>query len=545
MPKVSVVIPTYNRAHFLADAINSVLNQTFKSIEIIVVDDGSTDRTKEALKRYALSIQYIFQDHKGRSAARNTGINAAKGEYIAFLDDDDIWLPEKLENQVAFLDAHSEIGLVHSFIELMDEYGRPLPKETKKQRKSYATAIRLGYNYQGMSRLCVMYTSTVLMRKECLNKTGLFDPDIKAFEDWDFYLRFALKYNIGTIFESLVRFRIHKIHSTQNEFIKARIKLSLKHLAIMQPLDNLPLRKRICCNFYMHLANTYYIAKDTANTRKYIIEALKLRPFVLFRPDFEFRLLATLLFPSLMEKLRGKNLYPERIIPNETFGGALATHLKRYEFVKQFCKDRVILDAACGTGYGSNYLAGSAKKVIGLDISKEAVAYAKEYYQRENIYFEIGDIHNLNFPNGYFDVVCSFETLEHSDEPLKFIFEVRRVLKENGIFIISTPYAKRTNYAPKNPFHKAEFSPGDLEYLLGKYFKKVEIYGQERLQSLAHYCLQKIDIFRLRAKLSGFLRKKICHALATHSWDEANLEDFTITKDKIKHALALIGVCKK
>ncbi len=544
MPKVSVVIPTCNRAHFLVDAINSVSNQTFKSVEIIVIDDGSVDRTKEILEKYGSSIHYIFQDNKGRSVARNTGINAAKGEYIAFLDDDDIWLPEKLEKQVAFLDTHPEIGLVHAFIELMDEYGRPLPEETKKQRKSYRMAIRSGYNYQGMSRLCAMYTSTVLLRKECLNKVGFFDPDMKAFEDWDFYLRFALKYNIGTILESLVRFRIHKAHSTQNEFIESRIKLSLKHLAIMQSFDNSPFRKRVCCNFYMHLANTYYIAMDIVSARKYIVEALKLKPFVLFWPNFEFRLLAALLFPRLTNKLRGRNLYPERIVPNETSGGALATHLKRYEFVKQFCKDKLVLDAACGAGYGSNYLADSAKVVVGLDISREAIAYAKKYYQRKNTHFETADIHNLNFPGGYFDTVCSFETLEHLDEPLKFIFEIKRVLKENGVFIISTPYAKKTSYTPKNPFHKAEFSPGDLEYLLGKYFKKVEIYGQRRTQSLAHYCLQRIDIFHLRAKLPGLLRKKICHALGSRSWDEAGLEDFTITKDKIKHALALIGVCK-
>ncbi len=544
MPRVSVIIITFNRPQYICEAIDSVLGQTFNDFEIIVVDDGSAARTKEVLEKYGSSIQYVFQDHKGRSVARNTGINAAKGEYIAFLDDDDIWLPEKLEKQVAFLNSHSEIGLVHAFIELMDEDGRPLPKETKKQRKFYKRAIRLGYNYQGMSRLCVMYTSTVLLRKECLNKIGLFDPDMKAFEDWDFYLRFALKYNIGTIAESLVRFRIHKAHTTQDEFIEARIKLSLKHLAIIQPFDNFPLRKRVCCNFYMHLANTYYIAMDIGNTGKYIIEALKLNPLVLFWPNFEFRLLTTLLFPHFMNKLRGRNLYPERIIPNETFGGALATHLKRYEFVKQFCKNKVVLDAACGVGYGSNYLAASAKEVIGLDISKEAVAYAKEHYQEENIHFEVMDVYNLEFPDKYFDIVCSFETLEHLDKPERFLSEVKRILNKDGIFILSTPNVKKTSRNPGNSYHKVEFCKNDFEDILKEYFINIEIFGQRRRQSVLHYYLQKIDVFHLRAKLPGLLRSKICHALATHSWDEANLEDFTITKNKIKHALALIGVCK-
>jgi len=544
MPKVSVIIITFNRPQYVCEAVDSVLGQTFNDFEVIVVDDGSASKTKEALEKYGSRIQYIFQDHKGRSVARNTGINAAKGEYIAFLDDDDAWLPGKLEKQVAFLDSHPEIGLVHAFIESMDEDGRPLPRETKKRRKSYRKAGRLGYNYQGMSRLCAVSIPTVLLRKECLDKAALFDPGMKSFEDWDFYLRLVLKYKIGIIREPLSRIRLHKMCITQNEFIEGYIKLSLKHLAIMQAFDKFPLRKRVSCNFYMHLADAYYLAMDTVNTRKYIIEALRLNPLVLFCPDFEFRLLVTLLFPNFMNKLRKRSLYPERIIPNETSGGALAAHLKRYEFVKQFCKDKVVLDAACGAGYGSNYLAVNAKEVVGLDISKEAVAYAKEYYQRQNLHFEIADIQNLNFPDGYFDIVCSFETIEHLDNLQNFLAEVRRVLKKQGVFIVSTPYVSKTFSTPKNPYHKIEFSKNDFRDLLNKYFTDVQILGQRRLQSTLHYCLQKIDIFHFRAKLSGLLRKKICHVLATHSWEEANLEDFAVTKDNLKHALALIGVCK-
>ncbi len=543
MPKVSVIITTFNRPEYACEAIDSVLSQSFNDFEVIVVDDGSVSKTKEALEKYGSRIHYIFQDHKGRSVARNTGINAAGGEYIAFLDDDDVWLPGKLEKQVAFLDSHPEIGLVHAFIEIMDEDGRPLPEETEKKRKSYRKAMRLGYNYQGMSRLCAVGIPTILLRKKCLNKANFFDPDIRFFEDWDFYLRFALKYKIGIIEESLSRIRMHKTHTTQNEFIEGYIRLSLKHLAIMQSFDNFPLRKHICCNFYTHLADAYYIVMDSGKARKYIIEALKLNPLALFWPNFEFRLLATLLFPRLMKKLRGWNFYPERIIPNETSGGALATHLKRYEFARQFCKDKVVLDAACGVGYGSNYLADVAGEIIGLDISREAIAYAKEHYQRQNIHFEIADIHKLNFHDGYFDAVCSFETVEHLDNLQIFLAEVRRVLKKGGVFIVSTPQAKKTVSTPKNPYHKTEFSKNDFRDLLNKYFADVQIFGQRRRQSTLHYCLQKIDVFHLRAKLSGLLRKKICHALATHSWDEANLEDFTITKDKIRQVLALIGVC--
>ncbi len=236
--------------------------------------------------------------------------------------------------------------------------------------------------------------------------------------------------------------------------------------------------------------------------------------------------------------------YPERIIPEETFGGPLASHLKRYEFAKQFCAGKLVLDVACGVGYGSVYLAQTAKEVLGADISEEAIAYAKKHYQKGNVQFKIMDACGIKLPDKYFDVVCSFETLEHLNEPLKFMFEVRRLLRENGIFIISTPYAKKTTHTPKNPFHKNEFSPGDFEHLLRKYFKEVEIFGQKRVQSAIHYYLQKLDIFHLRAKLPSLIRKKICHAAATHSWDEAGLEDLAVTKGSIKRAAQLIGVCR-
>ena len=237
--------------------------------------------------------------------------------------------------------------------------------------------------------------------------------------------------------------------------------------------------------------------------------------------------------------------YPERIIPKGTFGGPLTSHLKRYEFAKQFCAGKLVLDIACGVGYGSVYLAQSAKKVFGGYISEEAILYAKKHYQKENIQFMVMDAACLEFPDKYFDVICSFETLEHLDNPQKYLTKVKRLLNEGGIFIISTPQVKRTRIKPKNPYHKIEFSKDDLLNLLKGYFTNVEIFGQMRIQSTAHYYLQKIDVFHLRAFLSSFARRRICHITATRSWDETGLEDFVISKEKIGRAQELIGVCRK
>lgn len=240
-----------------------------------------------------------------------------------------------------------------------------------------------------------------------------------------------------------------------------------------------------------------------------------------------------------------KNRHPERIIPSQAFGGPLAVHMKRYEFANKFCKDKIVLDAACGVGYGSFYLSKTAKEVTGVDISAEAIAYAKEHYQKENTRFRVMDVCSLDFPERHFDTVCSFETLEHLDNPLEFLAGVKRVLKEDGILIISTPHAKRTVIKPENPYHNVEFSKNDFNGALRKYFREVEILGQRRRQSLIHYWIQKADIFHLRGVLSGSLRRKICHGIATHSWDEASVEDFIISKKAMGRATELIGVCKK
>jgi len=550
-PKVSVIIATYNRAYFVSCAIDSVLSQTFKDFELIMVDDGSIDNTSEVLKKYSSSIYYIYQENKGRAEARNTGIKVARGNYIAFLDDDDIWLPEKLEKQVIFLDSHPDIGLVHTVTDVIDEGGRLLQKETRERFRFYKKAMKIGYTYEGMSRMCIMFLSAVMLKKECLGKVGPFDPRISAFEDWDFYLRFALKYRIGTIPETLVRFRMHEAHSTKEEFIQGRIMVSMNHLAMIESGDNDSFRNLIRYNFYTHLANVYYIDKQQAMFRAYALKALKLNPWRTFQSRLGIHLMMTLLPHNLVRSIRNfkeillneRSVCPERIIPKETFGGPLAAHLKRYDFAKAFCTNKIVLDAGCGVGYGSHYLARLAKEVIGVDTSEQAIVYAKEHYQRNNIQFNMIDVQKLAFPDQYFDIVCSFETLEHLDDPERFVSEVKRVLKKKGIFIVSTPNLKKRTNSPKNPYHKVEFSREELERLLRKYFLNVAIFGQRRLQSPFHYYLQKIDFFHLRALLPTFVRREICHTIATRPWDETGLEDFVISKEWLKRATELIGVC--
>ena len=174
-PKVSVIIPTYNCAHFLPDAIQSVLDQSFQDFELIVVDDGSTDNTEEVVRSFSdTRLTYIRQVHQERSAARNTGIQASGGEYVTFLDSDDRYLPGKLSLQVPVLDAHPDKGMVISGWVEVDKAGRIL-----YERRPWLTASDLSaeaWLFRQLTRL-----GANLIRREWLCRVGGFDTDLVAF----------------------------------------------------------------------------------------------------------------------------------------------------------------------------------------------------------------------------------------------------------------------------------------------------------------------------------------------------------------------------
>ena len=138
MPKVSVVIPTYQHAHFVAQAISSVLSQTYCDLEVIVVDDGSTDDTQEIVAGFGEQIRVVqHEKNSGLSAARNTGIQLSRGEYVAFLDADDIWLPEKLEKQIPLFERDESVGLVSSDMFFLDEDGLKMCKSGQRPETGF------------------------------------------------------------------------------------------------------------------------------------------------------------------------------------------------------------------------------------------------------------------------------------------------------------------------------------------------------------------------------------------------------------------------
>ena len=180
-PRVSVIIPTFDRGWCLREAVDSALAQEFTNFELIVVDDGSTDGTAELLEAYRPKVRLLRQANRGVSAARNRGIAAARGELIAFLDSDDLWLPQKLATQVEFFRAHPE-ALIAQTEETWVRNGRRV-NPGKRHRK------RSGMIFEPSLDLCLVSPSAVMVRRELFDRVGLFDEGLPACEDYDLWLR--------------------------------------------------------------------------------------------------------------------------------------------------------------------------------------------------------------------------------------------------------------------------------------------------------------------------------------------------------------------
>lgn len=199
-PLVSAVIPTYNCSKLLPDAIESALNQSYSNIEIIVVDDGSTDDTSKVCERYGNNIRYIRRANGGTPAARNSGLQLAKGDFVALLDHDDCWLPTKIKSQVQAMLQDEAIGLVHTG-------GRVIDLETGITTSEYVAVAETDY-HQILS-WCSVGCASAMIRRSVLDQLGGFDEDLHGVDDWDLWIRIGWEFRIVGIPDVQVIIREH------------------------------------------------------------------------------------------------------------------------------------------------------------------------------------------------------------------------------------------------------------------------------------------------------------------------------------------------
>lgn len=304
MRNVSVVIPAHNAREFLGKAVRSVLEQTHRCAEIIIVDDGSTDGTVGVASSFGEQVKYIRQENAGAAIARNSGIHAATSEYIAFLDADDFWFPDKTQRQLQRFDSDPEIALVYCAKERVDGDGLPAPLADEPN------SFPSGWIFTELFRANYISTaSEVIVRKDALLDVGLFstDPRLRNCQDYELWLRIAARYKIGVVPDKLVYYRRHAANATLNpvkRFIGMQAALeSAIGLGVLPP--DSPLVKERLFSLCDSFGGTLFHAGHYAWARRAYLRALRLNPKGL-RTNALLRLGLTYLPASWVDAMRAR-----------------------------------------------------------------------------------------------------------------------------------------------------------------------------------------------------------------------------------------------
>lgn len=281
MPKVSVIIPAYNAMTYLPDTLKSALQQTFIDFEVLIVDDGSSDNIVQWANGLTDErVKFISQSHQGVSTARNLAISKASGDYITFLDADDLWKRTKIERQAQFLDDNPTVGLVATWMMLTDEQGNP------------GAEVKIDFK-QGNIRKKLIEISLIpcgsipMVRRVCFDKVGLFDPTLRFGEDWEMWTRIAADYDFGLIEETLVYYRQHSKNSSKNsQEILPDFDRLIEKMFDFVPQEVLAIRAKTYGRMNLYIAWKSLENEDYRGARDFSNQAIKYYPQLQYTKNY-------------------------------------------------------------------------------------------------------------------------------------------------------------------------------------------------------------------------------------------------------------------
>ncbi|MCT7990060.1 glycosyltransferase family 2 protein [Laspinema olomoucense] len=314
-PFFSVVVPTYNRANLLGDTIESVLDQTFKDFELLVIDDGSTDETREIVTSFCNSanIRYIYQENKGQGVARNTAIKTATGEWVAFLDSDDLWLPDHLKGHYDLICSSEEkISWIHSGYLFFDDQGKKFPGCGRPLSGDVFPELIKAGNFVSMSTVKI---------KKCVIENYWFheNPNLPPSEDRELWIRISADYRLHYLPEVTCLMRMHSGKSTLNiERVKVASWIVVESLLQNQLISQrlLPYKKDLVAYHYFYLSIIYYREGMMAKSRLQLFQAISQNPKLAVSPKVIELFLKSLLGKTVSAKLREFNQSLQSLLMN-------------------------------------------------------------------------------------------------------------------------------------------------------------------------------------------------------------------------------------
>jgi len=342
MSHVSVIIPTYNRAEYLAQALQSVFNQTLSPFEVIVIDDGSTDNTADVVRAFEPRVRYFrHARNKGVSAARNRGLGVAQGEIIAWLDADDLWEPDFLATIVPLLAADAGLDGVYTGLVYIDAAGNILSQSSQK-------VVPPSNLFSSLLDNCFIVTCALVVRKRCLEQVGDFDTQLGICEDYDMWLRLAKTFTIIGLPTPLVRIRVHE-HNTVGDtdaFCQFRLAVTQKHFGKPEgnPRTWSAERRRAHAHAFRSVALKCIQDGQADRGWRYLEEAVSIWPDLLDRLDTLYEL-------ACGDQPRGYRDQAD-LLDIESSGVEMLSRLDSF-----FAKAGPALESTRRPAYGNAYLA--------------------------------------------------------------------------------------------------------------------------------------------------------------------------------------------